>query len=171
MTTQARKRILGTLCAVVLGAAAHAGIAAEALPVSYNLPSADDEKSIRMVLTNYTTSVSEGDRQLFESQLLDLKIPFAAISAKQEAGKADLAAFQDYKGFRAAIFDGGVKYRQRFSNIKIEQLGSLAQVSLDYETTVQREDYKGKGWKVLQLVKVGTQWKIASEFWTGYPRR
>ena len=76
---------------------------------------------------------------------------------------------QDYAGFRKAIFDSGRKYQQRFSNIRIEQLGNLAQVSLDYQTALQGEAYEGRGWKVLHLLKLDGQWKIASEFYTGYP--
>ena len=64
----------------------------------------------------------------------------------------------------------GKRYKQRFSNVKIEQVGLLAQVSLDYETALQEEDFSGKGWKVLHLLKVGGHWKIASEFYVGYPK-
>lgn len=171
MASLSRKRIIGALFAIVFSAAACPAMCAEPMAGGYNLPSRDDEQQIRTVLSNYTQSVTDGNRALFESQLLDAAIPFSGIGSKRKPGKADLATVQNYADFRATIFDSGVKYRQRFSNIKIEQLGNLAQVSLDYETSVQGEDYKGKGWKVLQLVKVDMQWKIASEFWTGYPAR
>lgn len=171
MVSLSRKRLTAALLAVAFGAATCPALCAEAMAGSYNPPSRDDEQQIRAVLSNYTRSVTDGNRALFESQLLDGAIPFSGIGGQRKPGKADLATVQNYADFRATIFDSGVKYRQRFSNIKIEQLGNLAQVSLDYETSVQGEDYEGKGWKVLQLVKIDTRWKIASEFWTGYPSR
>lgn len=136
-----------------------------------NAATPGDAAQIDQLLGNYTASVSSGNRAQFEAQLLDLDIPFSAIGnntpdPKQPMG---LRAVQDYKGFRKVIFESGKRYRQRFSNIKIEQVGNLAQVSLDYETTLAGEDYAGKGWKVMQLIKYAGQWKIASEFFTGYP--
>jgi len=135
-----------------------------------NRPTAADDAAIRHLLDTYTNSVSTGDRAAFESQLLDLAIPFSAVKQGAHAiDKSGLAAVQDYAGFRKAIFDSGRKYQQRFSNIRIEQLGNLAQVSLDYQTALQGEAYEGRGWKVLHLLKLDGQWKIASEFYTGYP--
>jgi len=137
-----------------------------------NVPTADDRIKINQLLVNYTSSVSAGDRARFESQLLDVHIPFAGIAAQAHGSKnVDLKSIQDYQGFRKAIFDSGDKFQQRFSNVKIEQLGNLAQVSLDYETTLQGTDYDGKGWKVILLIKVNDDWKIASEFFTGYPKK
>jgi hypothetical protein len=137
---------------------------------TFNRPTAADDAAIRHLLDTYTNSVSTGDRATFESQLLDLAIPFSAVKQGAHAmDKTGLAAVQDYAGFRKAIFDSGRKYQQRFSNIRIEQLGNLAQVSLDYQTALQGETYEGRGWKVLHLLKLDGQWKIASEFYTGYP--
>lgn len=135
-----------------------------------NRPTADENAAIRQLLDNYTHSVSTGDRQLFESQLLDLSIPFSGIDvAAGGVDKLELNSIQNYQGFRNSIFDSGKKFKQRFTNVKIEQLRNVAQVSLDYETALQEQDYSGKGWKVLQLVKVKGRWKIASELYTaGY---
>src|SRR5471032_1503046 len=136
-----------------------------------NVPTSDDRIKINQLLLNYTSSLSAGDRALFESQLLDVNIPFSAIAAQAHGSKnVDLKSIQDYQGFRKTIFDSGDKFQQRFSNVKIEQLGNLAQVSLDYETTLQGTDYDGKGWKVILLIKVNGDWKIASEFFTSYPK-
>lgn len=136
-----------------------------------NLPTPEDSISINQLLANYTNSVSGGDRVLFESQLLDVNIPFSGIGSKAGSlANADLKGIQNYAGFRKAIFENGEKFKQRFSNVKIEQLGNLAQVSLDYETALQGSEYSGKGWKVIQLIKVNDRWKIASEFFTGYPK-
>lgn len=135
-----------------------------------NVPGPADAQGINALLTTYTQSVSQGDRARFESQLLDTHIPFYGVD-RGNLTSVGLATIQDYAGFRQAIFDGGQKFKQRFSNVSVEQVGNLAQVSLDYETAKQDEAYAGKGWKVLQLIKVDGQWKIASEFFTGYPRK
>jgi hypothetical protein len=157
------------LAAALLSLASFAACAAA--PPVLNAPTAQDSVEINALLANYTDSVSTGDRARFESQLLDVNIPFAAVPLKAGAKAVDLQSIQDYAGFRRAIFDGGQRFRQRFSNVKIEQLGNLAQVSLDYETALQGTAYAGKGWKVIELIKVNGQWKIASEFFTGYPAR
>jgi hypothetical protein len=136
--------------------------------IANNAPNPVDDAAIHQLLDNYTRSVSTGDRRLFESQLLDLKIPFSYVgTSARSARRPTLADFQDYAGFRATIFDSGKKYRQRFSHVSIEQVGDLAQVSLDYQTALQGEPYQGSGWKILQLVRVDRRWKIASEFFTG----
>jgi hypothetical protein len=133
-------------------------------------PRAADERAIRHVLDVYVRSVSTGDERTFESQLLDLKIPFSYVGeGASTGGKGDLATFQDYEGFRRTIFRSHEAYRQRFSRIRIEQVGNLAQVRLDYQTALQGQPYRGVGWKVLQLLRIDGRWKIASEFFTGYP--
>jgi hypothetical protein len=137
-----------------------------------NAPKAQDDVAIRKLLANYTACLSTGNREAFESQLLDLNIPFAHVKGGEGAvDHPSLATFQDYAGFRKIIFDGGKRYQQRFSNIRIEQVGNLAQVSLDYQTALLGSRYEGSGWKVMQLIKLNGQWKIASEFFTGYDER
>ncbi|WP_266181412.1 hypothetical protein [Dyella humicola] len=121
---------------------------------------------------NYTASLSTGNREAFELQLLDLNIPFSYV--KGGAGAMDhpgLAIFQDYAGFRKVIFVSSKRYQQRFSNIRVEQVGNLAEVSLDYQTALQGDQYEGSGWKVMQLIKLNGQWKIASEFFIGYDEK
>ncbi|ANH70167.1 hypothetical protein ABE85_01770 [Mitsuaria sp. 7] len=134
-----------------------------------NAPSPEDQTLIHQLLLQYTGSVTDGDAKRFESLLLDLNIPFSGAS-KDFGASAGLANVQNYQDFRKAIFGSGKRYKQRHSNVKIEQVGLLAQVSLDYETALQEEPYSGKGWKVLHLLKVGGHWKIVSEFYVGYPR-
>jgi hypothetical protein len=139
------------------------------LAMAHNEPKAQDDVAIRKLLASYTASLSAGDPAAFESQLLDLRIPFSHVDGG--AGAVDhpsLATFQDYARFRKIIFDSDKRYQQRFSNIRIEQVGNLAQVSLDYQTTLQGDRYEGSGWKVMQLIRLNGQWKIASEFFTGY---
>lgn len=128
-----------------------------------------DRKAIMELLNNYTKSVSEGNQTLFESQLLDTNIPFSGVAAKQKPSfKPTSDSLRNYSDFKTAIFTSGHKYRQSFSNIKINQDGSLAQVSLDFETIDETDKDSSYGWKVLHLIKVHDQWKIVSEFYTGY---
>ena len=124
-----------------------------------------DHQAIEALLASYARCVTEHDERGFRALLLDDEIPFAAVAASADSGTPpDL---RQYEGFRSAVFASGQRYRQAFSNIRIEQHGSLAQVSLDFVT----ERLSGKressaGWKVLQLVRVGDHWKIASELYT-----
>lgn len=141
------------------------------LRAGQNVAATEERTQIEALLDNYVISVSTGNSMLFESQLLDLSIPFASIGSREQSVRsADLKGIQDYQGFKKAIFDSGNKFQQRFSQVRIEQVGNLAQVSLDYETALKGNPYAGKGWKVLQLIKVQGSWKIASEFFTGYPQ-
>jgi hypothetical protein len=129
-----------------------------------------DRAAIQEVLDNYTHSVNTGDRALFESQLLEPSIPFFGLRGTLKPSFApNLGSVQQYAGFRAAIFESGKKYKQRFSNVKIESDGDLAQVSLDFETIDVESGSGGQGWKVIQLLRVAGHWKIASEFYTAYP--
>ena len=135
-----------------------------------NTPGKNELAAINRLLSNYTASVFHGDRTAFEAQLLDASIPFSYVPQGAAGGNGpNRADFRDYADFRRAIFESGRKYRQRFRNIEIKQLGNLAQVSLDYQTSIQGEPFRGSGWKVLQLVKVNGRWLIASELYTAYP--
>jgi hypothetical protein len=178
-TSSSRRRVLRKVLPSALAIAAICSSQANPLMTptpnqpphaSWNSPSEEEAQRINAVLTTYARSVSQGNAQLFESQLLDLKIPFAGVWGEM-AASANLATIQDYAGFRKSIFESGKTFKQRFSNIKIEQIGPVAQVSLDYETALKESDYDRKGWKVIQLLKVEGQWKIASEFFTGYTPR
>ncbi|MFZ6732911.1 hypothetical protein ACO0LG_13385 [Undibacterium sp. Ji42W] len=149
---------------------ASTAIAANGEIPGWNGPTKEDDQQLRQILTNYVQAFSNGDRVLFESQLLDLNIPFSYIADNINGNKKyDLQSVQKYADFRKSVFESGSKLKQRFSNIKIEQLGSVAQISLDYESAGRDQDYQGKGWKVIQLIKINQQWKIASEFYNGYP--
>ena len=53
--------------------------------------------------------------------------------------------------------------------MRILQDGALAQVSLDFVTVDAGTEKGGYGWKTIELLKVGGGWRIASEFFTGYP--
>ncbi|WP_254073687.1 hypothetical protein [Burkholderia sp. S171] len=76
---------------------------------------------------------------------------------------------RNYAAFNAVIFASGSRFHQQFHNVKIEQVGALAQASLDYVTTEDATGSVSYGWKVIHLLKVSGNWKIASEFYTGYP--
>lgn len=128
-----------------------------------------DTDQIIALLDSYTSSVSTGNRARFEQLLLDEKIPFYGLPGTLPSSFVpSLQTVQNYAGFRAAIFESGTQYAQRFFNIKIDQDGDLAQVSLNFETRVVGSDSGGQGWKILHLLKVNGHWKIASEFYTAY---
>lgn len=135
----------------------------------WNQPSAVELQRLQQLLRIYTESVYDGDAKRFESQLLNLDIPFSGVASSLPPSTST-ESVKNYAGFKKAIFDGGKRFRQRFTNLKFEQIGALAQISLDYETAEQHADFSSRGWKVLQLLKVGDDWKIASEFYTGYPK-
>ncbi|MEO8673388.1 MAG: nuclear transport factor 2 family protein [Tahibacter sp.] len=130
-------------------------------PVGKHQSTNADNQAIRQLLDGYTHSVMSGDQKRFESLLLDLDIPFSSVEQVNKGGGT-----RNYAGFKAAIFDSGERFSQRFHNVRIEQDGDLAQVSLDFETTRIATRRGSYGWKVLHLLKVHGEWKIASEFYT-----
>lgn len=146
--------------------AAGAGLTAHA--VARHVVRRADLDAIRRLLASYTRAVTDGDRAAFEALLLSTDIPFASVADLQESGGGPPDTRQ-YPRFRADIFDSGIRYSQRFHNVRIEQDGTLANVSLDFVTVDTATGRGGYGFKVLQLVKVGGAWKIASEFFTGRP--
>ena len=109
--------------------------------------------------------MTEHDEAGFRALLLDEKIPFAAVAASTTSDSPpDLRRYED---FRQAVFVSGQRYQEKFYNVRIEQHGPLAQVSLNFLTErVPANEKPAPGWKVLQLVKVGGHWKIASALYT-----
>jgi hypothetical protein len=78
-----------------------------------------------------------------------------------------LSNLHRYEDFRKAVFESGQRYKQRFYNVRIEQRGPLAQVSLTFVTErLSAKPDTATGWKLLQWVKVGGEWKIASDLYT-----
>lgn len=121
-----------------------------------------DRQAIEALLGHYTQAVSTKDQALFETLLLSKAIPFSGVPL---SGKGENAQTTNYEGFRKAVFEGS-PFTQRFQDIHIEQDGPLAHVSLVFvNTTAKGQSW---GWKTLQLIKVGPDWKIASEFFTGH---
>lgn len=142
-----------------------AALCASAAGADFATPA--DAQAIHQLLDNYTRAVTSHDQALFEAQLLDQHIPFLCVEDLRRPGfQASTTTISDYAGFRKAVFEGKTRYHQTFSNVKIEQEGLLAQVSLNFETLVDGSTAGGRGWKTLQLLKVNGQWKIASEFYT-----
>ena len=130
----------------------------------------EDDAAIRQLLDSYRAAVKAGDAKAFAALLLNDHVPFTGVSSaalgKTEARDVDI---QRYADFRSAIFGSARRYEQRFDHVRILQDGALAQVSLDFVTVDAGTDNGGYGWKTLELLKVGGQWRIASEFYTGYP--
>jgi ketosteroid isomerase-like protein len=129
-----------------------------------------DRQAIEQVLATYTKSVSDGDEKAFSALLLSDQIPFSSTQGMNlDGAHSSHVETRHYAAFRESVFESGIHYTQHFYNIHIEQDGVLAQASLDFVTQVTGSDKGGYGWKVLQLLKVGGQWKIASEFYTAHP--
>jgi hypothetical protein len=147
--------------------------ATESLPQPQGLgrhtQSADDRKAIEEVLATYTRSVSTSDEPSFEALLLNEDVTFTSADVVERPNVATGAPdLRHYKDFRHSVFESGQHLQQQFFNVKIEQDGPLAQVSLDFVTLLRDTQRGGYGWKVLQLLKVQGKWKIVSEIYTAY---
>lgn len=123
----------------------------------------EDRVAIEKLLTEYTAAVSTQDQSRFEALLLNKNISFSDASVAVSAQGADRGT-QNYESFRKGVFEGPA-FVQRFQDVTVQQAGSLAQVSLVFVNTTSKES--SAGWKTMQLLKIGGQWKIASEFFTG----
>lgn len=128
-----------------------------------------EKASIEKILSVYTTSLSKGDEAAFASIFLNERVPFSSTEELKLAD-ADPAHLQTsrYAAFKRAVFESGRHFEQHFYNVRIEQDGALAQVSLDFVTTNAGIREGAYGWKSLTLLKVSGQWKIASELYTVY---
>lgn len=135
------------------------------IPTSFEAVGADRE-AIQTLLDTYAKAVSSKDQALFETLLLNKDIPFSDAAAATQPGVHG-ERIQNYDDFRQGVF-GGPPFIQRFQDVHIEQDGALAQVSLVFVN--KATDGKSWGWKTMQLLKIGGQWKIASEFYTGHRR-
>ena len=158
----------GIAAALLLACAGLAppAFAADTMTTITSLADAENQR-INDLLQAYTRCVSQGDRAGFERLLLDTSIPFLGVRGSLPANFGQgLAAVQGYAGFRQSVFESGRKYAQRFYDIHIERDGDLAQASLKFETRLVEQGGGGQGWKILHLLKVGGDWRIASEFYT-----
>lgn len=152
-----------------------ASVAAATLPsavdfLSHYHTSTEDTQAILRLLNQYTTSVSNGDKDTFANLLLDDNVPFMAVrgvtNIVADSGVLDTRRYTD---FRESVFSSGKKLEQAFFNVKVNQDGALAQVSLDFVTKQSGTQTGGFGWKLLHLLKINGHWKIASEFYTVRP--
>ncbi|MBC7674555.1 MAG: hypothetical protein H7173_00660 [Rhodoferax sp.] len=149
------------LLTVLLLASATAGYAAP-VPEKFDSIGAD-RVAIDKLLSEYTAAVSTQDQRRFEVLLLNKSIPFSDAGVAASAKGAEHGT-QNYESFRKGVFEGPA-FHQRFQNVTIQQAGTLAQVSLVFVNSTSTESYAG--WKTMQLLRIGGQWKIASEFFTG----
>ena len=165
-------RLSRLLLASLIAGTSAAAVAVPAPPPSFGGHEArpEDDAAIRQLLDSYRAAVKAGDEQAFAALLLNEHVPFTGVPStalgKADAGGVDI---QRYADFRSAIFGSAKRYEQRFDHVRILQDGALAQVSLDFVTVDAGTDSGGYGWKTLELLKVGGRWRIASEFYTGYP--
>ena len=129
--------------------------------------SAPDRAAIEQILNNYTTAVTNSDEALFMTTLLDDQIPFfAAGDVATQPPTLKSADTHAFAAFNRAVFHSNTRLHQTFDHVTIEQDKSLACVRLHFITRVVSSGAAAEGWKTLQLLKVGDQWKIASEFYT-----
>lgn len=137
-------------------------------PVPVSSTDNADRQAIEALLGNYTRCLTERDEAGFRALLLNEEIPFTSVQESTAPEKS--ADLRHYENFRQAVFGGSQRYRQTFYNVRIDQHGPLAQVSLNFLTEPVTRDGKSSkslpGWKVLQLLKIGDRWKIASELYT-----
>ena len=165
-------RLARLIPAVLLAAVAASALAVPPPPAAFagHAAAPEDDAAIHHLLDAYRAAVKAGDESAFAALLLDEHVPFLAVRAaslaKAKAGDVDQ---QRYADFRQSIFGSTQRYEQRFDNVRILQDGALAQVSLDFVTVDAGSDRGGYGWKTIELLKVGGQWRIASEFFTAYP--
>ena len=129
--------------------------------------SVPDCAAIRHVLDNYSKAVTDGDEALFMTTLLDDQITFFAagdLAAQPPSLKS--ADIRGFAAFKHSVFHTNTQYRQTFDHVVIDHDGSLACVQLHFITEVVSSSKTWEGWKTLQLLKVGDQWKIVSELYT-----
>ena len=165
-------RITHLIPFLLLAAVAAPAIAIQPPPAAFagqHSATPEDTAAIEHLLDAYRDAVKSGDQPAFAALLLNEHVPFLGVQSSA-LGKAKADGFDDarYADFRSAIFGSAQRYEQRFDNVRILQDGALAQVSLDFVTVAAGTDRGGYGWKTLELLKVGGQWRIASEFYTGY---
>ncbi len=130
---------------------------------------ATDTKAIEAVLASYTQAVNSGNEKKFRALLLSDDIPFSASSAVTSLKTGMQRDTHRYADFRKAVFESGAHYKQTFDHVRIEQDGDLASVALDFVTRNADGPGGGFGFKVLHLLNINGDWKIASEFYTAYP--
>ncbi len=151
------KHLAATLLVALAATATPA--ATTPIPPSFDSTGAD-RQAIQALLDTYTRAVSTKDQALFETLLLAKDIPFSDSGSATRNGDT-----HHYESFRRGVF-AGVPFTQKFQDVHVTQDGPLAQVSLVFVNTADGQSTWG--WKTLQLLKVGGQWKIASEFYTGH---
>ena len=157
---------------LLLAALATPATAVPPAPVAFagrHEAAAEDRAAIERLLDAYRAAVKAGDEAGFAALLLDERVPFLSVDAVRlgQAAARDVDD-QRYADFRHAVFGSGKHYEQRFDNVRIQQDGALAQVSLDFVTVAAGTQQGGYGWKTLELLKVAGGWRIASEFYTAY---
>jgi hypothetical protein len=137
-----------------------------ATPASTASPRATntDRAAIEIVLATYTKAVSTRDQQLFETLLVNKSIPFSYVP--KDSHPISDHGTENYEVFRKGVFEGP-PFTQRFEDVRIQQEGGVADVTLVFVNTTPKS--VTRGWKSMQLLRVDGVWKIASEFFTDYP--
>lgn len=166
MAISMRRNVTLALCCLALPLAALAQDKPSFIGKHNGSP--EDKRAIEQLLDRYTAAVTEGNEAAFVSLLLNADVPFTAVDDVVSKADPQHLDTRHFGQFRRIVFLSGKHYQQSFYNVHIDQDGPLAQVSLDFVTTVAGTGHGGYGWKTLQLLKVQGQWKIASEIYTAY---
>jgi ketosteroid isomerase-like protein len=129
---------------------------------------APDQVAITDVINTYSKAVATRDEALFMSTMLDDQVPlFSANDDPSQKTSLKSADMRELSGLRNIFFHGKEQFQVTFDHITVQQDRSLAQVFAHFVTSVGP---KAKpildGWKSIQLLKVGSQWKIVSELYT-----
>lgn len=129
-----------------------------------------DKAAIAAVIENYSKAVDNHDETLFMSGMLDDQIPvFSANDTPSQKTSLQSKDMHNLSDLRGAFFHSKTRYRISFDHMSIQQDHSLAAVFVHFVTQPLPNGPAVDGWKTLQLMKVGNQWKIVSELFTvGY---
>jgi hypothetical protein len=129
---------------------------------------APDQAAITAVINTYSKAVATRNEALFMSTMLDDQIPlFSANDDPSQKASLKSADIHELSDLRNAFFHSKGQFQVTFDHISVQQDRSLAQVFAHFVTSVGPNAKPVlDGWKSIQLLKVGSQWKIVSELYT-----
>jgi ketosteroid isomerase-like protein len=127
-----------------------------------------DRAAIVALIETYSKAVANRDEAQFMSTMLDDHIPlFSANDDPSQKASLQSKDMYELSGLRNAFFHGKTQFQVTFDHISVQQDRSLAQAFAHFVTSVGRDRKPVMdGWKSIQFLKVGDQWKIVSELYT-----
>jgi hypothetical protein len=129
---------------------------------------APDQAAITTVINTYSKAVASGNEALFMSTMLDDHVPlFSANESPSQKTSLKSSDMHELDELRNAFFHSKGQYQVTFDHITVQQDRSLAQVFAHFVTSAGPNAKPVlDGWKSIQLLKVGSAWKIVSELYT-----